>query len=138
VLLLLACISLSLLLVNVVGVFTNLDKENKATLALLEQFMEAGEQNNPQAGYALFSAGAGVTLNNISTLYQTRRDLFDGYEAVHGGNYRINTFNGTTSASIAGRISYKKRADAPFTASLVRVNGHWELVSMQFQEGVGP
>lgn len=137
VLLLFLCVGGSVAVVSMVSAFQGLEKENQATLALIEQFMQAGEQNDPQAGYALFAPGYNVTLDNISTLYQTRRDLFDGYQAVHGGDYRITTTSSGTYANIGGTVSYSKHANAPFTATLVKVNGHWALTSMQFQEGVG-
>jgi hypothetical protein len=136
---LLCCGGSALFLVtNTTQLFTSLAQDSAATTTVIQRFMQAGERNDAAAGYALFaSAATDVTQADIARLFDDHPEFFAGFQTARQENYQL--FSGTqgTTADVTGRITYRRHAEVPFSARLMKVNNRWALVSFQLAQGVG-
>lgn len=107
----------------------------RAVVGVVEQFMAAGAQDDPSVGYQLVSAvSPALSADGIAMLFQTKRDLFDGYTAIGQNPYGISlrtSWNGTR-AMLNGVASYNGRSDVPVRAELIKFNNQWRLTTINF------
>ena len=110
----------------------------EAVVAVVEQFMNAGVQRDvPTAQRAVSSATTTLTSDVLTTLFQTRRDLFDMYQSITGKTYGVglSTDWRGTQAQIGGSISYQNGTTRPFEAQLLKRNNRWQLVTITLDGG---
>lgn len=105
----------------------------RAVVGVVEQFMAAGAQGDASAGYQLVSvASPALSADGIATLFQTQRDLFDGYTTIGQNMYGVSlrtSWNGTR-ALLEGVASYNGRPDLPVRAELIKLNNQWRLTTV--------
>ncbi len=123
---------------NGVQLFRGLSQDSATTATIVDRFMRAGMNNDPQAAFALFSPIATTaTLSSTATLFSTRRDYFSGYTATKIDNFRENSGTNGTTVYTDGTISYSTRGDVGFTAQFIKDHNQWKLISLQLSEGLG-
>lgn len=107
----------------------------RAVVGVVEQFMAAGAQNDASAGYQLVSvASPALSADEIAMLFQTQRNLFDGYTAIEQNKYGVSlrtSWNGTR-ALLDGVASYNGQPDVPVRAELIKLNNQWRLTTINF------
>lgn len=111
----------------------------EAIVAVVEHVMEAGVQRDvPAAQQLVARSSATLTPNALAALFQTQRDLFDGYQSITQERYGVGLSIGWrgTHATIGGNISYEGRTNVPFKAQLVKRNNQWRLITITFGEDV--
>jgi hypothetical protein len=137
----LSCVALAVVLTVTAAIpaLQTMTKEGDNIRGTIEKFMLAGERNDPESAYGLFSVSSGsdVTPTSVEDLFSSRRDRFEGYESVNLQNYRINATSSGTIARVSGTVQYANHAPVPFTANLRRESGQWRLTGINFLEGVG-
>ena len=124
----------ALLLVLCIGgaaaVFMFAKGELDDATAVVDRFMVAGENNNPSAGFAEFSAFArsqNVTEDDVAALYTTNANLFQGYESVTLNNFQANTTNGRTIADVTGVLNYDNGDTGVVEVEFSSDNEEWKI-----------
>lgn len=107
----------------------------RAVVGVVEQFMAAGAQGDASAGYQLVSVvSPALSADGIAMLFQTQRNLFDGYTAIEQNKYGVSlrtSWNGTR-ALLDGVASYNGQPDVPVRAELIKLNNQWRLTTINF------
>ncbi len=121
------------------GLPYQLDEEQNVrdAVEVFGDFMAAGELEDASAAEDLVarsSDDADLTGDGISSLFETRPELFDGYAAVSRETFGIGlkTTPLGTRAHVGGEVSYDGRANRPFEAELVKRNNDWRLTEVAF------
>lgn len=107
----------------------------RAVVGVVEQFMAAGKQRDAAAGRQVVSAlSPALSAAEITTLFETRRDLFDRYSAVGQEMYGVtlDTNWDGTRALLEGKVSYDGRPATPVRAELIKRNNQWRLTTIRF------
>ena len=104
--------------------------------AVVDDFMEAGKNNDPDAALALFSDTAisqGTNVEQIQELFN-ERGLFEDYESTsfQNTNFSSNTEEGTV-LRLAGPINYASGADGEYEASLEQEGDQWKIVRIDLR-----
>lgn len=94
-------------------------------------FMEAGKNNDVQAGLSLFTAGSGVTEGDIEALF-SNRDFFEDYTSISLNGASANAETGKqTNATITGKVTYTDGSTKDFDAVL-DYDTDWKLNGFHF------
>ncbi len=131
IILIIAGVLLVLCVAGFVGIFVWGKGEIDGAKASVDKMMQAGKNNDPAAGFALFSQIAidqGTTQEDVAAFFDNRQ-LFDGYESIElGNNFSVNASSDTgTIASMSGNVNYAG-GSGTFTATLSKENGTWKIV----------
>jgi len=107
---------------------------------VLDSFMKNMAAKDVKSAYALFSARSQrhVSISDLQKMDQGNNYvLFEGYESSTVQNLNISAAANTnpdlpqgTVATATGSISYTGGFSGRFTAVLEKVDGHWELFSV--------
>lgn len=123
-------------------IFNKGKAELQSSIEVVDQFMQAGKNNDPTAGMRFFAQAArdqGVTENDIATFFAQNPQLFEGYQSVEldlskGFNFNANAANGTR-AEINGKVAYSQGPEGTFYAELIKEDGTWKLMFINVKRG---
>jgi hypothetical protein len=106
-------------------------------VATVDHFMRAGANNDVLASeqhIATSEPSSALSSKRIAALFQTRRDLFDGYARINQERYGTALETGWwgTRGRIGGAVTYQDGTRRPFQAELVKRNNQWKLVAISF------
>ena len=138
--LLLCCAAGAVLFIVVVPLFRSLVQDRMVTVAVLDQFMRSGQQQDAQAGFRLFAIGVPQTLISvtaISSLFHDQQDLFNSYQSLRVENFRVTTDSRGITALLVGTVVYTNHADVTYNAYFLKQNNTWKLLSVEFPPGAG-
>ena len=121
-----------------ISTFRAVTAGQQALQTILQRFMVAGQQQDATTGYSLFAPSAGVSQAQIAELFHTQQTIFANYQSVQLSQWRINSSNGDTNATVEGSVTSKGQGTPRFRAQLYNYQGQWRFVTFQFLTGVGP
>ncbi|HEY1012365.1 MAG TPA: hypothetical protein VGE07_06625 [Herpetosiphonaceae bacterium] len=127
---LLACVGFGVFFYSFFGDFiASTQADIDSAELVIDQFMRAGEANNPRAGALL--AEPTFSQAKITQLF-TQRNLFTDYQgasiSLNGMNYQAG--NATATLSASGELSYSSGAGGTFRALLRKQRGVWKIQSL--------
>ena len=116
----------------------DIDHDQVTVIAVFDQFMQAGERNDPRAGIELVSVtppAPELTPEQVTTLFRNRRDLIEGYQSLDRdvSNIGLSAEGFGMRAMIRGKVSYTGRRSVPYTVRLVKRADEWKLGQVQFR-----
>jgi tetratricopeptide (TPR) repeat protein len=120
----------------------DLAKDQAAVASVIDQFMQAGARNDPQAGYDLFSpvVSGTVGIADVTSFFSTHREYFNNYKSVELGiasvvtNMNLTGRTAKTSASADTAVTFQQGLPIGLIVHLIKEGDQWKLISIHFPQ----
>lgn len=120
--------------------FQGIQAEQAAIIPVVRAFLDAGEREDVGAALGLFADEAATpsARADLERLFADRPELFAGVADVRITSLNLSANTSGTTAQVSGDVIYA--GDQPrrtFSATLRREGEVWQLLTIEFAEGVG-
>lgn len=103
---------------------------------VVSAFLAAGQQGDTDAALKLFADDTTASRESIDRLFGERPEIFQDYSDVTITGINVNSGTSGTTARIEGKVTYPAAPERGYSAALRKVGETWQLVSIQFTDGV--